>query len=118
MKLHYVLSDRNTAFWRDNRLTQSIPDRLLDLLELWKHQVPNVSDFEPTGELFQAASFQFVLYGSGYKTEPVYSLSGAEIAFVEEQIKQNQIATRNMLGSLPDHRALINQITQHGLSKV
>ena len=36
LKLHYVLTQRtDSAFWRDNLLPETIPDRLQDLLLLW-----------------------------------------------------------------------------------
>src|SRR5206468_2642258 len=39
LKLHYVLTRRtDSAFWRDNLLPETIPDRLKDLLLLWSHQ--------------------------------------------------------------------------------
>ncbi|MFX8731555.1 tryptophan 7-halogenase, partial [Acinetobacter baumannii] len=41
LKLHYVLSKReDTAFWRDNRDPATIPQRLQELMELWRYQSP------------------------------------------------------------------------------
>jgi tryptophan halogenase len=41
LKLHYVLSQRSdTAFWRENRARDTIPDRLDDLRMLWRDQPP------------------------------------------------------------------------------
>ncbi len=41
LKLHYVLTKRtDSAFWRDNLLPETIPDRLKELLLLWRYQPP------------------------------------------------------------------------------
>ena len=43
LKLHYVLTKRtDSAFWRDNLLPETIPDRLQDLLLLWSPPVAMV----------------------------------------------------------------------------
>ncbi len=69
IKLHYVLSQRDdTAYWRDHRDAKSIPVRLQELLRLWAHQVPSPRDFPQIDEIFSAASYQYVLYGMGFKT--------------------------------------------------
>ncbi len=57
-------------FWRDNLDPQSIPDRLKNLLHLWKYQSPWFFDeFDRLEEVFPAASYQYVLYGMGFRTE-------------------------------------------------
>src|SRR3546814_17793504 len=38
LKLHYCLSLRGEAFWRDNGDPASIPDRLKQLLEEWRYR--------------------------------------------------------------------------------
>ena len=54
LKLHYVLTKRtDSAFWRDNLLPETIPDRLQDLLLLWSHQSPWFHDeFDRVEEVF------------------------------------------------------------------
>src|SRR3546814_2076324 len=71
LNLHYVLTRReDTAFWRDNVRPESIPDRLKELLLLWRYQSPWFHDeFDRVEEVFPAASYQYVLYGMGYGTE-------------------------------------------------
>ena len=39
LKLHYVLTRRQEPFWRDNLDPHSIPERLQNLLHLWKYHV-------------------------------------------------------------------------------
>lgn len=66
LKLHYVLSRRDEPYWRDNREGGSVPDRLADLLRIWKDQPPSTFDFPEVDEVFPAASYQYVLYGMGF----------------------------------------------------
>ena len=48
----------------------TIPDRLQNLLQLWKYQSPWFFDeFDRLEEVFPAASYQYVLYGMGFRTE-------------------------------------------------
>ena len=47
-----------------------MPDRLQDLLHLWKYQPPwFLDEFDRLEEVFPAASYQYVLYGMGFRTE-------------------------------------------------
>lgn len=65
LKLHYALSRREEPYWRDNRESVSIPQRLADLMALWRHRPPIRSDLPMVDEVFPAASYQYVLYGMG-----------------------------------------------------
>ena len=72
LKLHYVLTKRPEKFWQDNTDPATVPDRLKNLLHLWKYQPPWFFDeFDRIEEVFPAASYQYVLYGMGFKTEVV-----------------------------------------------
>src|SRR4029453_15704291 len=45
LRLHYALGRRRpSAFWRDNVPPATVPDRLRDLLVLWRHQPPSRYD--------------------------------------------------------------------------
>ena len=46
-----------------------MPERLRDLLVLWRHQSPWLHDVHRIEEVFPAASYQYVLYGMGFRTE-------------------------------------------------
>ena len=71
LKLHYLLSSRSdNAFWTDNRDPGSVPDSLEELVTLWRYQSPWQGDFDRATEVFPAASYQYVLYGMGFRTEP------------------------------------------------
>jgi len=117
LKLHYVLSERaDTDFWIENRAGKSIPDSLEELLTLWRRHYPVNSDFSQIGEVFSAASYQYVLYGMGFETVPGPATSrplpddNAERKFAE-----NAENTRKMLAGLPSNRELINAIKESGL---
>ena len=70
LKLHYILSQRDdSAFWRDNRDPATIPQSLQDLMQLWAHRAPGDLDFTSNNEVFPAASYQYVLYGMGFRSD-------------------------------------------------
>ena len=72
LKLHYVLTQRtDSAFWRDN-VDPATRCRTgsRTCLRLWKYQSPWFFDeFDRLEEVFPAASYQYVLYGMGFRTE-------------------------------------------------
>src|SRR3546814_12180798 len=88
LKLHYVLPRReDTAFWRDNVRPESIPDRLKELLLLWRYQSPWFHDeFDRVEEVFPAASYQYVLYGMGYGTEVEPDAVAGDARMAEREI--------------------------------
>ena len=120
LKLHYVLSKRtDTEFWRDNQREQTIPDRLRELLMLWRHQPPWFHDeFDRIEEVFPAASYQYVLYGMGFPShvEPDVLLDGTRLA--ERSMRENLVQTERLLTALPSHRSLIRKIHQEGMQSV
>ncbi len=111
LKLHYVLSARNGAFWRDNRAPQSAPDDLAEALILWRERAPWKQDFDRVDEIFSAASYQYVLYGMKFETREratrrrAQALEQAGAAFRDVERKRAQ-----MLGALPSTRALVETI--------
>jgi hypothetical protein len=70
MKLHYCLSERrDSRFWLDNVDSASIPESLQELLRIWEHRPPGSTDIDPDIDVFEESSWQYVLYGMGYKTD-------------------------------------------------
>lgn len=120
LKLHYVLSKReDSAFWRDNRLPETIPDRLQDLLLLWRHNSPWFHDeFDRIEEVFPAASYQYVLYGMGFRTEVEPDALSADASGAERAIRENALQTERLRVGLPHHRELLRSIREHGLQAV
>lgn len=117
LKLHYVLTQRNDSdYWRDHRLQESIPAELTERLHLWRYQIPNKYDFPLAEEMFPAASWQYVLYGMGFRTlmrdEGVDQDAGKPYFDKVGKIK-NQLTAQ-----LPSNRELINKIHQFGLQRI
>lgn len=117
LKLHYVLSKRSdTNFWVENREVESIPDSLKELLTLWHRHYPVNADFSQIGEVFSAASYQYVLYGMGFETVPGPATSRpVPNTEAERMFAENAENARKMLAGLPSNRELINTIRDSGL---
>jgi hypothetical protein len=124
LKLHYVLSRREAAhdrsdYWRDNRRSETIPQRLRDLLALWAHRPPSRYDFNRIQEVFPAASYQYILYGMGFCPEPGPArrvrVGEDDGSLADGFFRQAADLTRRMLPALPDNRTLITHIVRHGL---
>jgi len=120
LKLHYVLTKReDSAFWRDNRLPETIPQRLQDLLLLWRHQSPWFHDeFDRIEEVFPAASYQYVLYGMGFRTEVEPEALMADARQAERAMRENVMQTQKLRVALPRNRELIRKIIEQGLQPV
>ena len=120
LKLHYCITERSdSAFWVDNRDPASIPDSLEELLLLWKYQYPWHDDFDRAVEVFPSASYQYVLYGMGFRTQPSHrGLSERSRSAARQYFADNERQTKQMLRSLPTTRELIDKIKQYGLQRV
>ncbi len=120
LKLHYILTKRtDTAFWRDNLAPASIPDRLKNLLKLWKYQSPWFFDeFDRLEEVFPAASYQYVLYGMGFRTEVEPDENALSALHATRLLSENVTLTRKMRAQLPKNRDLIGKIRDYGLQPI
>jgi tryptophan halogenase len=109
IKLHYCLSERrDTQFWLDNVNATSVPDSLHELLERWRYRPPSSIDIDPNVDIFAEASWQYVLYGMGFKTDlrpkaGVLKYCAEARAAFEETRRQALFAC----SSLPTNRELI-----------
>ncbi|MDG1733192.1 MAG: tryptophan 7-halogenase [Thalassotalea sp.] len=113
LKLHYVLSNRTSPYWQANRNERSIPQRLQQLLKLWKYQPPSYNDFTEIEEIFPSASYQYILYGMGFNTQKSSTSSKYnDLKIAQELYEKNlRIITKYQSG-LPTNRQLINSIKQ------
>jgi tryptophan 7-halogenase len=120
LKLHYVLSQRTDSdFWRDHRRAESCSERLREQLALWRHQPPSRYDFFRIEEVFPSASYQYVLYGMGFRPAPnatTRRIDDAERA--DGYFRETAALTAKMLAALPTNRDLIDRVKSHGFHKI
>ena len=115
LKLHYVISARtDSEYWKDACAESSCPRELQDKLTLWQQQPPWHDDAPRVDELFPSASYQYVLYGMGFR--PEYNYLGRteleqERQRVEGLLHDNQAKARQMSRLLPGNRQLIDSMT-------
>jgi hypothetical protein len=111
LKLHYVLSKRSdTRYWTDNRDPETIPESLQELLRLWRYQPPWHNDFSHREEIFSSASYQYVLYGMGFETEPRGSASDSRSAAEAERLfAENSQMANKVVANLPGNRELLSR---------
>ncbi|MHA6719999.1 tryptophan halogenase family protein [Sphingomonas sp. RS6] len=114
LKLHYVLSERQTPYWLAQRDPASVPARLRELLQLWRHQPPSDADFPMVDEIFPAASHQFVLYGMGFPPPAAGALLGPEAASGASLAGEVRQRARALAAGLPDHRATLDALRADG----
>ncbi|QBE63823.1 tryptophan halogenase family protein [Pseudoduganella lutea] len=119
LKLHYVLSGRNdSSYWHDNRRAETIPARLQELLVLWRHRPPSRLDFNRIEEVFPSASWQYVLYGMGFRPDRERITRRGSTGNADGYFREAAELTRKMLRALPSNRELIDHIRLHGLQKI
>ena len=119
IKMHYLLSERrDTDFWRDNVRPETARDSLHELLDRWRFRPPNELDTDPNIDIFPDASWQYVLYGMGWKTDlnartgAFRYFDDARAAFAEIR-RQGDYAVAN----LPTNRQLVEHAAKHGFAK-
>jgi glycine/D-amino acid oxidase-like deaminating enzyme len=115
LKLHYIISARDDSdYWRDCRVAESCSQELRDKLTLWQQLPPWHDDAPRVDELFPSASYQYVLFGMGFRPEHKY-VSATELerdrSRVESLLHENQEKARQMSRLLPTNRELINSMT-------
>jgi tryptophan halogenase len=119
LKLHYVLTRRPEKFWQDNTDPATVPERLQNLLRLWKYQPPWFFDeFDRLEEVFPAASYQYVLYGMGFRSEVAADDNSGTRSAARMHMAENAALGRKMLASLPRNRDLVRKIQEFGLQAV
>jgi len=69
-------------------------------------------------EVFPAASYQYVLYGMGFRTEVEPDAVAGEARAAERAMRENAVHTERMRAGLPRHRDLIRKIHEHGMQAI
>ncbi|MBO9559067.1 MAG: tryptophan 7-halogenase [Caulobacter sp.] len=119
IKLHYCLSRRtDNDFWIDNTRRESIPDSLLDRLEMWKTRGPDPFDFGTVHDSFEVFNYQYVLYGMGFKSDLSANLSAyPHLDAARREFARIENAAARAAAAMPDHRALLAEIYRNGFRR-
>ncbi len=121
LKLHYAISARDDSdYWRDNRTSASCPEGLREKLTLWRQQPPWHDDAPRIDELFPSASYQYVLYGMGFK--PRYIGAGKVCddqtrKRAAEVFHNTRRKAQQMAQLLPPNRALLRSVAQRAIEQ-
>lgn len=120
LKLHYVLSARNDSpYWQDNRAATSIPEKLSEQLLLWRYRSPWHQDAEAVDELFPTASYQYILYGMGFKTTPRRTRSQhQDERQASELFQKNAARAEQLRRASPSNRELLTKVREFGFQKL
>lgn len=110
LKLHYALTQRDDSdYWRAHRNPASWPERLRELLPMWRLRPPARHDFGRIDEVFPAASYHYVLYGMGFRPDAM-PLSAAKLHEAKACFDEAARQARRFITGLPGHRSLIDHI--------
>src|SRR3546814_5017565 len=86
---------------------------------LWRYQSPwFLDEFDRVEEVFPAASYQYVLYGMGFRTEIDRPALARDAHLADRARRENAAMTAKLRAGLPRHRDLIDKIVTHGLQPV
>ena len=122
LKLHYVLSARDdTPYWQDNRAAASIPEKLSEQLSSWRYWSPWHQDAEAVDDLFPTASYQYILYGMGFRTEPRHTRSHQQDKRqrqAAELFQKNASRATQLQQAMPSNRELLNKVRKFGFQKL
>lgn len=120
LKMHYVLSGRDDSpYWQDNRAAASIPEKLSEQLQLWRHRSPWHPDAEAVDELFPVASYQYVLYGMGFESIILQTASlHRDQRKAAELFRKNATRAAQIHTALPGNRELLEKIKEFGFQKL
>ena len=112
LKMHYCLSRRtDSAFRTDNADPATWTDSLEDKLAVWRTRPPAAFDFTSTLDCFASASYRYILYGMGFRTD----MEGASARHPHLEEARREFArigdmSARAAATLPAHRTLIDRI--------
>ena len=118
IKLHYALSERSEPFWLAARATQLIPPSLQELLQMWHTQPVSAYDFSHVYEPFPMESYQYVLYGMGFKQQLTDLRRWQQADKAKRYFQRVQQLTQHLQQELPAQRQLLTKIYQYGFSAI
>ncbi len=117
LKLHYVLTARQDSdYWRDMSASDTASEHLRELLLLWRSRPPHRNDFIQVEEIFPSASYQYVIYGMGFKMdETKLPRTSDNLPVALTRIQETAEKTRKFVAGLPSNRELIDHVMKHGM---
>jgi len=119
IKLHYVLSERSSAFWKDNRLEETIPQSLSDQLKYWSSHPVSKYQFSSAFEPFPQESYQYVLYGMrGESFSNSCRLNLSRVEEAKAKFAQVRKISEAVVKGLMPHRELIDKVVRYGIPKI
>ncbi len=112
LKLHYCLTRRaDSQFWIDNADPRTWTDYLRDRIAMWKRRPPNWHDMMTAQESFPQASYQYVLYGMGFRTDLTDRAADyPHMDLAKQEFARIAALTQATIEALPDHRALVSEV--------
>jgi tryptophan halogenase len=112
IKMHYALTQRrDSPFWIDNADPRSMTDSLREKLAMWHCRPPHRLDFIADLEMYQAASWQFVLYGMEFATD-LHRAGHPRIDDARQEFQMIRQLAPRAVADLPDHRRLVEQLCE------
>lgn len=110
LKLHYVLSRREEPYWRAHRAAATMPERLVEALQLWRYRAPSALDLPMQDELFPAASYRYILWGMGFPFPQPAPVQRPVRPDLPNQLRQLDQRSRALAASLPTNRAYLDAL--------
>ena len=121
LKLHYATSVRDDSdYWKENREQRSWPEGLRRKMKLWQQQPPWHDDAPRLDELFPSASYQYVLYGMGFRPRYASSENTRHNRMrkrADEVFHGTRMKGRQMARLLPTTRELVTAIRHRAAGK-
>ena len=120
LKLHYLLSVReDSPYWRENKAADSIPEMLREQLSIWRYRSPWHQDAGAVDDLFPTASYQYILYGMGFRTAPRQTGSRRQDrSRASELFRENAARAAQLRRAMPGNRELLNKVREFGFQKL
>ena len=88
---------------------------------MWRYRSPWHPDAEAVDDLFPTASYQYILYGMGFRSEPRHTGSHQKDLRqrrAAELFKKNAARAMQLQQSLPGNRELLNKVREFGFQKL
>lgn len=120
LKLHYAISQRtDSEYWHANRATETIPERLIEQLSLWRNLPPSRYDFFENEEVFSSASYQYVLYGMHYETTNIQRRGhAAHLKTCGRLFQENRQYVNKLYRGLPSNRDWLAKVIGGPLANI